>query len=792
MANDTDNVSRQSLRRDMQRLRGSLTPKETLFLEELLISGKEIEVKLAHETLLNEDLFFDGWSSKTIDIGDERSQSITLEDLSDSENLHCIRETSSNVSTPSLGSERRQTILEERKKNYLFGKMWKAHQNGLAVSRLGSRRSMLVRRQSVDTSTSSSASRRDFYARQRNDDIFRSMPARRFLTTSSDNNRRGSMRDFRETARSQRLKSMLTSSLPAAPAAAGKPVLRRMASEGASRKSVTFGALPPPRRSSLLSVEEVHDQLPTIPKPVPFARSDSISSVPSLNLHLAHPITSPSNSSVGSIPSLRHAHPIRSQSFRSTSMSSNVSECTFDDEREAYDDKMATDEPPADEKKEEETEVERAVLMRDASRNRYEGMGIELESTPVTSHKTPKFTRPVLMRDASQNTYMGEGVEVADLVMETTVETRPKDVSLSAARRLDSLISFGDQSTDSSWDALRTAESFDETMSYGRVENIFRRTIKRSLSDDDLQGIFLGGSRHLLRESTSLREIRPAVSYTDSWLMDDEDDLDYYDSWKVLDDEYENGYGGGGTLPFVILGTSADDVDAHPHVLSPPLMESLQAFLPMSKSGDNFWMKYSLVRDGASMHTFLQHARGAKYSFLALETTDGEVFGAFTTEPWRKNWNYFGGGESFLWRMRHSRKEKCHSIIDQAHKESEIDVYPYSGENNCIQLCTHDKIGIGGGDGDATIAERVQHVDSPIKDYEWGFGLMLTSDLLSGTSSPCVTFRSPSLSFAHSDGSPFEIINLELWTLTPYANVEDAEKLELGKLFLESHGRLKV
>lgn len=32
-------------------------------------------------------------------------------------------------------------------------------------------------------------------------------------------------------------------------------------------------------------------------------------------------------------------------------------------------------------------------------------------------------------------------------------------------------------------------------------------------------------------------------------------------------------------------------------------------------------------------------------------------------------------------------------------------------------------------------------------------------------------------------------MNLELWTLTPFATVEDAEKLELGKLFLEENRR---
>ena len=297
----------------------------------------------------------------------------------------------------------------------------------------------------------------------------------------------------------------------------------------------------------------------------------------------------------------------------------------------------------------------------------------------------------------------------------------------------------------------------------------------------------------LLRDMTGNSSSNVNLDITDdlgsSWDMTS--DSGRYDSWNVLKDEYVNGYGGGGTLGFRILGTSADDESAQPHVLSPPLMESLQAFLPFSKSGENFYLKYSLVRDGASLHSFLKRARGTKYTILAIETIDGEVFGAMCAQAWRKNWNYFGTGESFLWRMRRSRLEKCHSIIEQAQMESEIDVFPYTGENKYIQLCTHDRLAVGGGTYDET--EKKQEEGShgndyaaiPVKDHEWGFGLSLSSDLLTGTSSPCITFGSPSLSNVHSDGSMFEIVNLELWTLTPCLTTEEAEKMELAKLFLE-------
>lgn len=299
----------------------------------------------------------------------------------------------------------------------------------------------------------------------------------------------------------------------------------------------------------------------------------------------------------------------------------------------------------------------------------------------------------------------------------------------------------------------------------------------------------------LLKRGQSDATLFPNDMDSSSWELDTVEGE--YDAWDAIRDDYINGYGGGGTLPFQILGTSARDVDSHPHVMSPPLMESLQSFFPISKSHDNYWMKYSMVRDGASLHTLMQRARGARYSILAVETMDGEVFGAFTTEPWRKTWNYFGGGESFLWRMRHSRKTKCYSIIDQASMESEIDVYPYTGANQCVQLCTHNTIAVGGGspeheedeekrddNDDHNKSGDLDQVEA-FKAHEWGYGLALQADLQHGSSSPCLTFGSPSLSKVHSDGSLFEICNVEMWGLTPCSNLMDAEKVELGRLFLE-------
>jgi hypothetical protein len=153
-----------------------------------------------------------------------------------------------------------------------------------------------------------------------------------------------------------------------------------------------------------------------------------------------------------------------------------------------------------------------------------------------------------------------------------------------------------------------------------------------------------------IRSDEEVRVVRDTVdddlSSCSSWKQEDGGQV-HYDAWEVLKDEYAEDFGfdykeritpeldEDEDHHFRILGTSADDVAAHPHVLSPPLMDALMSFLPETLENQNFWLKYSLVRDGASMNTLKQYVRGSSNTILAIETTTGEVFGAFTTSPWR-------------------------------------------------------------------------------------------------------------------------------------------------------------
>lgn len=266
-----------------------------------------------------------------------------------------------------------------------------------------------------------------------------------------------------------------------------------------------------------------------------------------------------------------------------------------------------------------------------------------------------------------------------------------------------------------------------------------------------------------------------------------------FSAWAALKDEYAFGYGHQETLPFLILGTDADDDSCEPHVLSPPLMESLQSFLPERLSAKNFWLKFSCVRDGYSLRTLLRNVRGSQHTIIAIETTDGRVFGSFTSTPWRRNWGFFGNGECFVWRMRRSRTTPCRSVLAQARLESEIEVHVSSGRNDCYQACKTFMLAIGGGEGEPSPYDHDGAGAGPIPsapaEPEMGFAFAVTDDLSRGTTCACATFDSPCLTDPGEDRCGFEILNVEAWAFTSFDTEEQAEKNELGKMFIDTDGK---
>ena len=233
---------------------------------------------------------------------------------------------------------------------------------------------------------------------------------------------------------------------------------------------------------------------------------------------------------------------------------------------------------------------------------------------PSLQSDTPDMGQPVLIRKASSGNDRGFGVEIAGLDNSINVQTMLQLERMEKAREM--ILSNSTASGRSEADELLLDKIGGDDFDSGLLE---RSEIRQCTSED-----------HFLHRENGAGLLLSLLDGSEDDDVSAETDQ-YYDSWHVLT---EDGEDHDFCFAFQILGTSADDSASMPHVLSPPLMESLLHFLPYSVSEQNYFMKYSLIRDGASFISLLQNIRGSTHTLIALETTDGEVFGSFTSSPW--------------------------------------------------------------------------------------------------------------------------------------------------------------
>lgn len=231
--------------------------------------------------------------------------------------------------------------------------------------------------------------------------------------------------------------------------------------------------------------------------------------------------------------------------------------------------------------------------------------------------------------------------------------------------------------------------------------------------------------------------------------------------------------------PFEIFGLD-QDTPQQSRVLTPALMEALRGFFPYAVSEDNFWLKFSLVRDGASLRSLLRQVMASQHTILCIETNDGEVFGSFCSTPWRNNGQsqkWFGTGEAFLWKLKQSR----YVSDPRTPISNEMEVYPFTGHDDMVQYCTNTTMAVGGGNWKDAIC--------PYPGEPHGIALLVDGDLEGGETNSCATFANPRLYGRSTSNNEFRIHNLECWTLTPMNTVHAAEQLERQKYFIHEHAQ---
>eukprot|EP01121_Diplochlamys_sp_Union-15-3_P000017 TRINITY_DN10011_c0_g1_i1.p1 TRINITY_DN10011_c0_g1~~TRINITY_DN10011_c0_g1_i1.p1 ORF type:complete len:228 (-),score=52.68 TRINITY_DN10011_c0_g1_i1:64-711(-) len=176
-----------------------------------------------------------------------------------------------------------------------------------------------------------------------------------------------------------------------------------------------------------------------------------------------------------------------------------------------------------------------------------------------------------------------------------------------------------------------------------------------------------------------------------------------------------------------------DLIDEHPisllgglsMILKEEDVKSLRRSIPASLSLKDWKLLYSTTSHGLSINTLYLKTKNCGPSLLLVEDSKGHVFGAFVTDSWRVEKFYYGGGETFLFKLRPSFKK-----------------FMWTGENNFFINSRSDCLAVGGGEGK--------------------FGLWINEDLTQGSSYPCQTFSNESL----GSSEEFEVSFLEIWAFT--------------------------
>ncbi|XP_034029701.1 oxidation resistance protein 1a isoform X2 [Thalassophryne amazonica] len=152
-------------------------------------------------------------------------------------------------------------------------------------------------------------------------------------------------------------------------------------------------------------------------------------------------------------------------------------------------------------------------------------------------------------------------------------------------------------------------------------------------------------------------------------------------------------------------------------------IEKLARNLPPRTIGYPWTLAFGTSKHGMSIKSLYRAMQGQDTPvLLVIKDSDGEVFGALASEPFKVSEGFYGTGETFLFTF-----------------QPEFEVYKWTGDNMFFIKGDTDSLAFGGGSGE--------------------FGLWLDGDLYHGRSHSCKTFGNPSL----SKKEDFYVQDIEIW-----------------------------
>ena len=175
------------------------------------------------------------------------------------------------------------------------------------------------------------------------------------------------------------------------------------------------------------------------------------------------------------------------------------------------------------------------------------------------------------------------------------------------------------------------------------------------------------------------------------------------------------------------------------NILNGTQIRQIARWVDQFKRPNSMELRYSLVRDGASMTSLLSQCRskrsrsGAELTesyVLVVEDSMGYIFGAYIAHGIESHSNYYGSGENFVFQISPTPQ-----------------VYRWTRENNWFFISDHNHLAIGGG-GD-------------------GFAFQLDEDLDTGVSNRSATYNNNQL----SSGEFFRVLNVEIFSMGEFLSI---------------------
>ncbi|XP_059424400.1 oxidation resistance protein 1-like isoform X3 [Carassius carassius] len=153
-------------------------------------------------------------------------------------------------------------------------------------------------------------------------------------------------------------------------------------------------------------------------------------------------------------------------------------------------------------------------------------------------------------------------------------------------------------------------------------------------------------------------------------------------------------------------------------------IEKLAKHLPPRTVGYPWNLAFSTSKHGMSIKTLYRAMQDQDSPMLMIiKDSDGQIFGALASEPFKVSEGFYGTGETFLFTFY-----------------PEFEAYKWTGDNLFFIKGDMDSLAFGGGSGE--------------------FGLWLDGDLYHGRSHSCKTFGNPMLSMKED----FFVQDIEIWS----------------------------